>query len=233
MGTDKFHISIKCQSLSDNTLQRVVNQCVSVGFTTTEDGRTDVIDEYESGRYTDDQVTGGYSPQTVIDEITEDSVGGITFWYGKYPITMECILKTDVALGIPNFIFEVDRYVFDTDYGSITPANYIDAFLNLTKNLVAALDVTFAKGECGLEVSLPSKRPILDNLESLPWLTVFSKKMVEELGGYERVLNTPAWRVEKLASSHVLLVRGDNPFYPTETPAISPKTYLFEGRESK
>jgi len=233
MGTDKFHISVKCQSLSDNAIQRVVNQCLNVGFTTTEDGRTDVINEYKSGRYTDEQVTGEYSPQTVIDEITEDSVGGITFWYGKYPITMECILKTDVASGVPNFIFEVDRYVFDTDHDSITPANYIDAFLNLTKNLVAVLDVAFAKGECGLEVSLPSKRPIIDHLESLPWLTVFSEKMVEELGGYERVLDTPAWRVEKIASGHVLFVRSDNPFHPTETLAISPKKYLFERRGSK
>jgi len=233
MGTDKFHISVKCRSLSDIALQRVVNQCLNVGFTTTEDGRTDVINEYQSGRYNDEKITGEYSLQTVIDEITEDSVGGITFWYGKYPITMECVLKTDIASGIPNFIFEIDRYVFNTDHNSLAPANYVDTFLNLTKSLVTVLDVEFVKGECGLEVSLPSNRPIIDHLESLPWLTILSGQMVEELGGYKRVLDTPAWRIEKLPSGHVLLVRSNNPFYPTETPAISPKTYLFEGRECK
>lgn len=232
MVKDKFHLSIKCSTLSDDALQQVLKQCFGVGFTTTKDGQTDIVDEYESSRYSNKQAAGGYNCQKVVSEITEDGVGAITFWYGKYPVTMDCFLKTDAAPSVPNFIFEVDRYVFETDENSLTPQDYVNTFLNLIERLVTVLDVVFAKAECGIEINLPSERPIADHLEYLPWLTVFSERNVEELGGYERVIAAPVWKVEKLDSGHVLLVKSNNPFSSTESPAVSPEEYLLKRNNS-
>jgi len=76
----------------------------------------------------------------------------------------------------------------------------------------------------------PERRPISENITQLSWLTVFSPSLVEELGGRDRVLKTPAYRVEELDSGHVLVVRTDNPVDPSEGPAVSPEAYLLKGK---
>lgn len=74
----------------------------------------------------------------------------------------------------------------------------------------------------------PLERPIVDNISKMNWLTVFSEPLISELGGRERVLNTPAWRVEELDSGHIMIVKTDNPAYPTVEPVVDPVEYLLE-----
>lgn len=109
MVKDKFHLSVKCSTVSDNSLRQMTEQCIDAGFTTTKNGRNNIVGEYESGRYSNKQDTGKYNRQTVTNEITEDGVGAITLWYGKYPVTLDCFLETDATPSVPNFIFEIYR----------------------------------------------------------------------------------------------------------------------------
>lgn len=52
-------------------------------------------------------------------------------------------------------------------------------------------------------------------LERIPWFGVYSPSLVENLGGREHVLNTPAWRVEELDTGSIMLIRTRTPYANT------------------
>lgn len=77
----------------------------------------------------------------------------------------------------------------------------------------------------------PSERPITEHVDRLSWITVLAPSSVEELGGRDRVLATPADRVDELETGHVLVVKTATPFgYDHETDIVD--RYLLEGTES-
>ncbi|WP_226023707.1 hypothetical protein [Halomicrobium salinisoli] len=75
---------------------------------------------------------------------------------------------------------------------------------------------------------IPEGRPIVSHVDELLWLTVMSPTVVEEFGGREHVLATPAWRVDELDSGHVLLVLQDHPYDPAESIERSPEEHLLD-----
>lgn len=74
----------------------------------------------------------------------------------------------------------------------------------------------------------PTSRPIADNISRLSWVTVFSEQIVANLGGRDRVLETPAWRVEPIDDSHLIVITTDNPVDPAVEPESDPVDFLFE-----
>jgi len=49
-------------------------------------------------------------------------------------------------------------------------------------------------------------------LERIPWFGVYSSSLIEDLGGREHVLETPAWRVEELDTGSILIIRTRTPW---------------------
>ncbi|PSQ28621.1 hypothetical protein BRD03_02730 [Halobacteriales archaeon QS_9_68_17] len=79
----------------------------------------------------------------------------------------------------------------------------------------------------------PTGRPISENVERLPWISVLSDTIIEDFGGRKRVLDTPAWRVEELETGHVMIVKTNNPIDPTEGPSVSIDRYLLDGESEE
>lgn len=78
------------------------------------------------------------------------------------------------------------------------------------------------------EAVLPFETPI--ELERLPWLGVYSESLIEQFGGQERVLDTPAWLVEELENGSILIVTTRIPWedYGSKYPA---DRYLLDGMD--
>ncbi|WP_226013285.1 hypothetical protein [Halomicrobium salinisoli] len=49
-------------------------------------------------------------------------------------------------------------------------------------------------------------------LGRIPWFGVYSSSLIDELGGREHVLETPAWHVEELETGSILLIRTRAPW---------------------
>ncbi len=74
----------------------------------------------------------------------------------------------------------------------------------------------------------PTERPIVEHIDSLSWVSVFGPTLVADLGGRDRVLSTPAARVEELETGHILVVKTADFFdYNFDGDAID--QYLLEG----
>ncbi|WP_230458832.1 hypothetical protein [Haloarcula sp. K1] len=74
----------------------------------------------------------------------------------------------------------------------------------------------------------PSGVPV--ELERLPWLGVYSEPLIEQFGGRQRVLDTPAWMVEELENGSILIVTTRIPWedYGSKHPA---DRYLLDGMD--
>lgn len=78
---------------------------------------------------------------------------------------------------------------------------------------------------------LPLDTPIESDLERIPWLGIYSAPFIEEFGGRERVLETPAWKVEELDNGSILIITTKEPWaeYRSKHPA---DRYLLEGQDA-
>lgn len=54
-----------------------------------------------------------------------------------------------------------------------------------------------------------------------------SESVVEQFGGRDHVLETPAWRVDELETGHVLIVLRGHPYDHTDETEGSWKRHLF------
>ncbi|SFR97779.1 hypothetical protein SAMN05216559_1912 [Halomicrobium zhouii] len=78
------------------------------------------------------------------------------------------------------------------------------------------------------EAVLPLETPF--EIERLPWLGVYSEPLIERFGGRERVLATPAWKVEELDNGSILVITTRTPWegYHEKLPA---DRYLLDGAD--
>ncbi|AGB30398.1 hypothetical protein C488_04467 [Natrinema pellirubrum DSM 15624] len=69
------------------------------------------------------------------------------------------------------------------------------------------------------ETVLPFEFPL--DIERIPWLGVYSEPVIEQLGGREYVLETPAWKVEELENGNILIITTRTPWegYHSKLPA--------------
>ena len=110
----------------------------------------------------------------------------------------------------------------------------VDAIVRLLLDIVELVNPAYAwsmlsigtRPDRGLR---PMERPIVDDISRISWLTVFSEELVEDLGGRDHVLETPAWRVETLESGHIVVIATDNPTDPSFEPASDPEDHLLDG----
>ena len=57
---------------------------------------------------------------------------------------------------------------------------------------------------------IPEETPI--EFDRLPWLGVYSENIVDQFGGLEHVLASPAWRVEELDNGSILVIKTREPW---------------------
>ncbi|WP_226039708.1 hypothetical protein [Natrinema sp. DC36] len=91
--------------------------------------------------------------------------------------------------------------------------------LELDPIYVATFNTHFAPGIPSPETVLAFDVPI--DLERIPWLGVYSEPVIEQLGGREHVLETPAWTVEELENGSILIITTRTPWkgYHSKLPA--------------
>lgn len=109
-------------------------------------------------------------------------------------------------------------------------------FVDLIRRLVHELDPVYVSSHStqlareGLSPETVFPIPRLTDVERLPWLGVYGAALVEQFGGRERVLQTPAWTVEELANGSILIVQTREPWdgYRDRQPA---DRYLLDGED--
>lgn len=137
----------------------------------------------------------------------------------------------DDWLGPPRPVLDVktDTNVFERD-AERSGEEYVGIlgdYVHLLRDLAIAIDpvyvstfnTTHGDGTPSPDAVLAFEEPI--DLDRIPWLGIYSERLVEQFGGREHVLATPAWCVEELENGSVLIVTTKVPWdgYREELPA--------------
>ena len=99
--------------------------------------------------------------------------------------------------------------------------------VELLRKLTLELDPIYvATFNTHVPPNMPSPETVLAfdvpiDLERIPWLGVYSEPVIEQLGGREHVLETPAWKVEELENGSILIITTRTPWdgYHSKLPA--------------
>lgn len=240
--TDSYHAFFHLKTVPDRFVKTAIERCAECGFDTVKSSGANYIQEYETPDYEfgrdaedpNDDYTGA-SPSVIATEISKAGEGAVTLWYDRMEFELLFHLQPDQEWYIPKLEMSFWRW-------NITPDDHrthestqarVNHFIDAIIALTTEFDPEFAYCDTLgiLEQVFPEERPIADQIELLPWVTVLSEHLIEEFGGYERVLATPAWRVEKLKSGHVIIIKKDNPVSPTESSGRYPREYLLEEKD--
>lgn len=227
-------------------VQAVVDRCLDIGLTLTEDGRTDVCEECVvrpgPGEF---EVLEDVPLEPAIEQLEGAHAGSLKLWYEQSPsthLTVGFQLDQDRRWNDGPLRISFQTLPLDPG-GELDPefhaASKIQTRVSVIVDLIATLaecyDPEYAWGMLGTgqrpgEGLRPTGRPISEHVDELGWVTVLSEPLVDAFGGRERVLDTPAWKVQELETGHVVIVKTDNPVEPTDVPSISSEEYLLEGR---
>lgn len=220
MADDPYNICFLTDPLSVDDVRDVARRCSDAGFRW--EGEADSLQAY---------VDASLDEESATLEFRYDDVLEVSLFFNCGP---------DWEWNDPKLLVSFSVMALDTnvEFSGYTPQQVrdrISALLDLIRTLTRTVDPEYGWGmlvqgpapDTGLR---PTERPISDQIERLSWITVLSKSLVAAFGGRERVLRTPAWRVEELDTGHVLIVRTDNPVDPTEGPPGAPEQYLLGGK---
>ena len=111
---------------------------------------------------------------------------------------------------------------------------FVDTVIDLVCSLAVSNDPEYVAAHDPVATDsdpvIPTTRPIVNDIDRLPVLGIYSWDIVETLGGRERVLETPAWRVEELDNGQILVITDEPPWgYGAGTATAT--EYLLEGGE--
>lgn len=106
-------------------------------------------------------------------------------------------------------------FIPDDDEGEYE--GLIGAVVELVRQLAIEHDPYYVVSpdlELGMGVHPTDVMPTTTDFElgRIPWFGVYSPPLIEDLGGREHVLATPAWRVEELPTGSILLIRTRAPW---------------------
>ncbi|MDS0261028.1 hypothetical protein NDI56_16635 [Haloarcula sp. S1CR25-12] len=144
---------------------------------------------------------------------------------GKPGVTLSWPFKeVDVAIHYDNDWDELERALTVTLFsgalqssGLEHPDEFVDSVIDLVCSLAESNDPEYVAAHNAVSTDsdpvIPTTRPILDDIDRLPTLGIYSRDMVDVLGGRDRVLETPAWRVEELDNGQILIITEEPPWY--------------------
>lgn len=238
--TDSFHAFFHVETVPANFVENTIKQCLDHGFVLTKSGGAEYVQKYETADHdhardveeASDEYTGADLSE-VAAEIADVGEGEVTLWYDGVEFKLAFHVRPDQEWHIPKLDASFwRRHVTPDDHLSRgTAQDRIDHFVDAIAAIATRFDAELAYCDTlgMLEDVMPRQQPIANQIETVPWLTVLSEQLVAEFGGYDRVLETPAWRVEELDSGHVLIALMDNPVAPSESGTLSPDEYLLKG----
>ncbi|MFC6756889.1 MULTISPECIES: hypothetical protein [Haloarcula] len=113
---------------------------------------------------------------------------------------------------------------------------FVDGVIDLVCSLALSNDPEYVAAHNPVSTDsdpvTPTTRPVLDDIDRLPVLGIYSRDMVDTLGGRGRVLETPAWRVEELDNGQILIITDEPPWYHGVGTANATE-YLLSGGEHR
>lgn len=219
---DSYTICFLSNGLSDGTAREAIRK----------------LKEHElefDPRYLDDPDAS--AGQILEEEVVPDNLNTARFKYDEYT-TFSVIVDLDEssAWNSPEFeiTIEIDGTAGVENETEVIEARF-DLFLDIVGDIVPIVTPEYCWGMLpqNHEVTsqcLPTGRPIVEHIDTLSWISVFGPSLMEDLGGRDRVLATPAARVEEFETGHVLVVKTDEFFdYDYGTDAVD--RYLLDGIE--
>lgn len=216
MANDTFRTYYLSDTPLEGSLVRdLIRECLDIGCTTTQDGRTDVC-KYVSP---DTGVTGTTGKTAVaVDSLAAAGEGRIELWYEDLRLNFALNRGSPYVPDVPYFSLVVWSNQFES-YGDDADAEIrerVRQFLDVARPLAELADPTYAYGfveKYEPEDVRPTENDIeAGNVEDVFWLNVLSAPTVTRFGG-KRLLSAPAWKVEKLSNGSVFLVVNDSPWY--------------------
>lgn len=179
-----------------------------------EDGRTGVC-EYVSPNTGLMRTTE--KTEDAIDSIAVAGTGKIGLWYKDLRLDLEINRESPYVPDVPYFslmVWSVLESYSDDDDALIR--DRISQFLDIARPLAELADPTYAYGfieNYEPEDVCPTERDVREGtIENVFWINVFSEPAVTQLGE-ERLLSTPAWKIEKLSTGAIFLVVNDSPWH--------------------
>lgn len=182
-------------------LQAVGSVCHELGFRTTND---EPVSEDRPER----NEQGGI--QLLWNDEDIPSAGRVGFTFGTGGI------EGDDVANYMNIHTPIYLITTETDSGEYT--GFPGTFVKLIRRLSCKLDPVYVLTHSSMMARdglLPRTfYPInrLTDIERLPWLGVYADPLIEQFGGRERVLNTPAWKVEELDNGSILIILMREPW---------------------
>lgn len=197
-------------------VETFLNYCLDIGCNTHQDGSTDTCDYRDSsGAHQQGVPTAG-----AIRDIASHQKGRIELWYKDLRIDLKFNpndrkLRNDIPL-IKASVFTSQFKLYDK-YPKAEVQDRVNQMIDFVVALAEFADpaFTYAKTEAAdspvdlTKTDLREGRPPT----RLPWLAVFSDRMIEQIGR-ERLKNAPAWEVKELDTGSILLVVTNNPIHP-------------------
>ncbi|KOX92424.1 hypothetical protein [Haloarcula rubripromontorii] len=93
-------------------------------------------------------------------------------------------------------------------------AEFVAAIINLACELASAYDAEYVSlFKTGSHNAIaPTGMPFADHIDQVPQLAVYSRSLLEELGGFDGLYGGEPWRYAELDSGHVLAMTADGPW---------------------
>ncbi|KZX48915.1 hypothetical protein [Haloarcula sp. K1] len=227
---DPYHIGFVANKTPD--ARELYNRCQQAGLKTTHDGEADIVAEYRIG------LTGhtDSSLEDALNALEQTENGSMRFWTEadmmirvgiSHPTT-----EDEQMMGCVNIGFQTSE-IYGGAHPDSTYRARIDELLDIVAEIVPTVEPKYVwssvyKGHEDYERFVPDGEPIANNIENLSWITVMSPQVIEQFGGREHVLDTPAWRVRELDSGHVMLVLEEDPYDAMEPKHDPAEVHLFQ-----
>lgn len=159
------------------------------------------------------------SETSALEEFSSDEGGVLTLYWQDGPGRVSVAFTYD---SIPETFLEIStrREIFVPEDDEGEYEELTGAVVELVRRLAIEHDPYYVMSpdmEIAMGADPTDVMPMATDfeLERIPWFGVYSPSLIEDLGGREHMLETPAWHVEELETGSILLIRTRAPWANT------------------
>ena len=182
----------------------------------------DVIDECSTAGFFETPESTAYHHASSVAEIADTGHGLVRLQYNggfKHKLIFDLDSPDWEGMG-GLFRFTMEAGYLDPDSGDSAATHaFRDALIDLVGQLAVRIEPAYVNS-VGTQTAtnefhrgiVPQNPLNADQFDHVPWLGVYAPETVDGFGGVNRVLSTPACRVEQLDSGHVLMIATESPW---------------------